>query len=142
YATLRQYSDPRNFIDGEPVFDVLRNARLDDLDRALRVQPEFSTPKGAIRVLPDAAWSRRVHGALGNRLAEREPGSAHAVLVVKRAGGYLVSVRAPTERPRGADVLCGKFETGGGRAGAAGINTLPEADLQRFVGEFQKAFGA
>ncbi len=36
YATLKHYADPRDFIDGEPVFEVLRDARLDDLDRALR----------------------------------------------------------------------------------------------------------
>ena len=139
YETLRQYSDPRDFIGNEPVFEVLRDARLDDLDRALGVRPAASSGKCAVLILPDAAWSRRVHGALGNRLAEREPDRAHAVLVAK-PDGYLVSVRAPVERPRGADVLCSKFETGGGRAGAAGINTLPEAELQRFLAEFQQAF--
>ncbi|HZM45570.1 MAG TPA: acetyltransferase [Burkholderiales bacterium] len=141
YETLRQYADPRDFIGNEPVFEVLRDARLDDLDCALRVRPQLSTEKCAGFVLPDAAWSRRVHGALGNRLAEREPGRAHAVLVAK-PDGYLVSVRAPVERPRGADVLCAKFETGGGRAGAAGINTLPEGELERFLAEFEKAFSA
>jgi hypothetical protein len=61
-------------------------------------------------------------------------------VLVTKPDGYLVSVRAPVERPRGADALCAKFETGGGRSGAAGINTLPEAELQRFVAEFEKAF--
>jgi hypothetical protein len=141
YETLHQYADPRDFIDGEPVFDVLRSARLDDLDRALRVRPEISAGMCAVLILPDASWSRRVHGALGNRLTEREPDRAHAVLVAK-PGGYLVSVRAPVTRPRGADALCAKFDTGGGRAGAAGINTLPETDLPRFLAEFQRAFPA
>jgi len=139
YETLRPYADPREFMENEPVFDVLRDARLDDLDRALRAEPRFSTTQGAVVILPDVAWARRAHGALGNRLAAREPGRAHAVLVTK-PDGYLVSVRAPVERPRGADALCAKFETGGGRSGAAGINTLPEAELQRFVAEFEKAF--
>ena len=53
-----------------------------------------------------------------------------------------MSVRAPIERPRGADSLCMKFETGGGRAGAAGINLLPEADLERFLAEFERQFSA
>ena len=141
YDTLRQYTDPRDFIGNEPVLDVLRDARLDDLDHAMRVRPQMDTQTCAVFVLPDAAWSRRVHGVLGNRLAEREPGRAHAVVVAK-PDGYLVSVRAPVERPRGADVLCAKFETGGGRAGAAGINTLPEAELPRFLAEFEQAFSA
>ena len=51
-----------------------------------------------------------------------------------------MSVRAPVENPRGADALCLKFETGGGRQAAAGINRLPEADYARFVAEFNKAF--
>jgi hypothetical protein len=44
------------------------------------------------------------------------------------------------QRPRGADALCAKFETGGGRAGAAGINFLPEIELKRFFTEFAKVF--
>ena len=139
FETLRQFSDPRDFINSEPVFEVLRDAYLDDLDRAAGVRPELSTAQGAVVILPDVAWSRRVHGVFGNRLAQREPDRAHAVLVAK-PGGYLVSVRSPVERPRGADVLCMKFETGGGRTGAAGINTLPEVELKRFLAEFEKQF--
>jgi hypothetical protein len=141
FETLRRFRDPFEFIEGEPVFDVLRDAYNDDLDRAWHVRPELSDEKGAVAILPDAAWSRRVHGVFGNRLAERDPGRAHAVLVAKE-GGYLVSVRAALERPHGADKLCMKFETGGGRAGAAGINFLPEAELKRFLAEFRLAFSA
>jgi hypothetical protein len=61
-------------------------------------------------------------------------------MLVARHGGYTVSVRAPIENPRGAETLCLKFETGGGRQAAAGINLLPEADYPRFVAEFNKAF--
>ena len=93
----------------------------------------------ALYVLPDAAGSRRIHGLFANELARRNPQRAVAMLVA-RHGGYTVSVRAPIEKPRGADVLCLKFETGGGRQGAAGINWLPEADYARFLSEFSKAF--
>ncbi|MND00941.1 hypothetical protein D3C83_197340 [compost metagenome] len=55
-------------------------------------------------------------------------------------GGYAVSVRAPFDNPRGADVLCLQFETGGGRQAAAGINRLPEADYERFVAAFNAAY--
>jgi hypothetical protein len=139
YQTLGQYADPRDFIEGERVFEVLREARLDDLDRALRLRPDTSTEKVAVFILPDSAWARRVHGEFGNRMAVREPARAHAVLITK-PDGYLVSVRAPVQRPRGADALCAKFETGGGRTGAAGINFLPETELKRFLAEFAKAF--
>ena len=33
-----------------------------------------------------------------------------------------------------------KFETGGGRQAAAGINWLPESDYSRFLAEFSKTF--
>jgi len=141
FQTMSGFCDPLDFITGEPIFDVLRNAYNDDLDRAWHRRPEISHEKYAIVMLPEAAWTRRVHGAFGNRLAEKEPGRAHAVLVTK-PGGYTVSVRAPIERPRGADALCRKFETGGGRTGAAGINLLPEAELRRFFTEFEKQFTA
>ena len=74
-------------------------------------------------------------------MAESARARAHAVLVTK-PDGYVVSVRAPMDRLRGADALCARFETGGGRAGAAGINLLPAAELPRFLAEFEKAFAA
>jgi len=48
-------------------------------------------------------------------------------------GGYLVSIRAPLNNRVGADEVCRQFDTGGGRAAAAGINCLPTSELSRFV---------
>jgi len=139
FEALRLYRDPLDFINGEPVYDVLRNALAEDMDRAEALVPAFERDDCALYVLPDAAWSRRIHGHFGNRAALMRPGRAHAVLVTK-AGGYTVSVRAPRGRPGGADALCQKFEGGGGREAAAGINFLPESEYSRFVSEFEKAF--
>ena len=141
FEALRFYRDPLDFINGEPVYEVLRNALAEDMDRAEALAPALERDDRALYVLPDAAWSRRIHGHFGNRIALMRPGRAHAVLVTK-AGGYTVSVRAPRGRPAGADALCRKFEGGGGREAAAGINFLPEAEYSRFVSEFAKAFGA
>lgn len=141
FETMSHYADPREFMEGEPVFDVLREAWQDDLVRADGLQAEVETEKTALFVLPDTAWSRRVSGLFANGLASRHPGRAHAILVQKN-GGYMVSVRAPTMTPAGADDLCLKFETGGGRKGAAGINRLPQAEFDRFVAEFKRQFGA
>ena len=139
FETLHHYRDPRDFINGEPVFGVLKDAIADDLYRAAALGPEFERGRCALYVLPDAAWSRRVHGYFGNQLALERPRRAHALLV-RKGTGYTVSVRAPLEYPQGADTLCLKFETGGGRKAAAGINRLPEADYSRFVAEFEKQF--
>ena len=53
---------------------------------------------------------------------------------------YGVSVRAALEKPVGADELCSKYETGGGRKAAAGINYLPQSELSRFIADFGCAF--
>ena len=139
FEIVNRYRDPLDFVEGEPVFDALRNALADDLDRVRAVAPSAASAHAALYVLPDVAWSRRIHGLFANELARRQPNRAVAMLVA-RHGGYTVSVRAPIERPRGADALCLKFETGGGRQAAAGINWLPEADYPRFLSEFSKAF--
>jgi hypothetical protein len=140
FETMSHYADPLEFIESEPVFDVLRNAWQDDLVRAEGLAPQFAAGATALFVLPNAAWSRRISGLFANGLASRHPERAHAILLQKDEG-YVVSVRAPTAKPAGADELCLKFETGGGRKGAAGINLLPQAELDRFVAEFKSAFG-
>ncbi|MBM3342084.1 MAG: DHH family phosphoesterase [Betaproteobacteria bacterium] len=139
YRTIEPYRDPREFMIDEPVFDVLKNACREDLYRAEETKPEFAVDTAALYVLPDAAWARRVNGVFGNRLAQENPQCAHAVLVSK-ADGYVVSVRAPLANPSGADALCARFETGGGRKSAAGINRLPQARLAAFVDAFREAY--
>jgi hypothetical protein len=141
YQALAPYKDPRHFIFDEPVFNVLRGAYAEDLYRAGEVVALAQNETGAVYVLPDAAWSRRVSGLFGNRLAQQNPGRAHAVLVAY-AGGYTVSVRAPLDRPKGAAALCEQFDTGGGREAAAGINRLAESEVERFVAAFMRAFSA
>ena len=141
FEIVNRYRDPRDFLEGEPVFEVLKNALADDLDRARAFSPSAASAHAELYVLPDATWSRRIHGFFANALARTRPRRAVALLVA-RHGGYSVSVRAPLERPHGADALCLKFETGGGRQAAAGINWLPEADYPRFLAELSRAFTA
>lgn len=140
FETLNHYRDPREFIDAEPIFGVLKNAYEDDLMRARSVRAEAESAGSALFILPDAAWSRRINGLFGNELAQQHPQRAHAVLV-RKAAGYSVSVRAPLQCLAGADELCLKYDTGGGRKAAAGINTLPESELSRFSADFARAFG-
>jgi len=139
YEAIMPYGDPREFMVDEPVFDVLRSAYKEDLERAEAISPEFAGDNAALYVLPDAAWCRRINGLFGNRLAQAHATRAHAVLVTK-AGGYTVSVRAPVSNPQGADALCSRFATGGGRKGAAGINRLPPSELAAFVDAFRAAY--
>ena len=73
-------------------------------------------------------------------MAQDNPNRAHAMLTKNSEGGFVVSVRAPLNNKVGADELCRKFETGGGRKAAAGINHLPAEDYERFLAAFLVAF--
>lgn len=66
--------------------------------------------------------------------------NAHAVLTSNRYGDYTESVSAPIADPQGADTLCLKFETGGGRRAAAGIDRLPTDALDGFLAMFAEQF--
>jgi hypothetical protein len=141
YRTMSRYRDPLHFLFDEPVFNVLRSAYTEDLYRAGEVEPYRDQETSAIHILPEAAWSRRINGLFGNRLAQAHPNRAHAVLV-SRSGGFVVSVRAPLASPAGAGALCEQFEGGGGREGAGGIDHLPEAELDRFSDAFEKTYAS
>ena len=78
-------------------------------------------------------------GCLANELVNADPTRAQAVLKPDAAGGWTVSVRAPRDAPRGANALCARFG-GAGRAAAAGIDALPDAELDRFVDAFSQAW--
>jgi len=140
YSILHHHADPFAFISKEPVFQTLRDARRQDLDRARQVPPLVSGAHGKIVLLPDAAWSRRVRGAYGNFLATATPEHAHAMLAPDARGGYTVSVRAPLAARHGADALCRAFPGGGGRPAAAGINHLPQDQLPAFIDAFERVF--
>lgn len=141
YRLLQRYPDPFAFMAAEPVFEALRENRRNDLALAQRQPVYADLPHGKIMLMPDAAWSRRVHGSHANVLATQAPELAHAVLTPDRDGGYTVSVRAPLANARGADRLCNQFPGGGGRPAAAGINHLPPQELPAFVRAFAQAFG-
>jgi hypothetical protein len=77
-----------------------------------------------------------VSGTFANRLAERDPRRAHAVLTPLRAGGYVVSVRSPREWDVSAADFCRRFPTGGGRKSAAGIDHLHAERIEPFLNAF------
>jgi|TARA_R100000501_G_scaffold10060_1_gene19873 hypothetical protein len=140
YLNCARHDSPFDFmVEERDVFNALDRGYEDDMARAAAGRIVDETPRGLVLELPDEAASRRVSGVYGNAIAQDHPERAHAILTAKE-GGYLVSVRAPVTRREGADRLCLGFETGGGRAGAAGINHLPHEELTRFVDAFRAAF--
>ena len=140
YKEMAGFATPMMFLSEKPeVIGELMEGYADDFRMAEGSKLLKSEAFGEIRVLPDAAGSRRISGMFGNKLAQENPDRAHAILT-EQTGGYLVSIRAPISKREGADKLALQFETGGGRAAAAGVNHLPNEELDRFIDAFQKAF--
>ena len=135
YPQLARYRDPLEFVRREPIAREIDALRRADLAQARREAPWWEGEAGAVYLLADAPWSRRVIGSLANELAVAQPRRAHAVAKRDRRGALVVSVRAPLEAPAGADALCRRFG-GAGRASAAGIDGLPENRLDEFVDAF------
>ena len=136
------YASPFDFLsEGKAIFERLETGYVEDMRRAAALAPERATERTAVFLLPDEPWARRVSGVYGNDLANASPDRAHAVLTLHPKGGYVVSVRAPLTRKTGADALCRKFPTGGGRAAAAGINQLPADALGAFCDAFEAQYG-
>jgi hypothetical protein len=140
YRAVAPYADPLEFARRAPEADWLRRGFAEDLRQAEGREPLLDAPAGRVFRFPNEPWARRVMGVHANRLASATPERATALIVDNPDGTLRISVRAPLARPSGADALCRAFPTGGGRAGAAGINALPAPDLPRFLTSFGAAF--
>lgn len=142
YLHLAEAQSALDFVSASAHFRTLAEGYTQDMGAAEALQASLASAEVAIFMLPNEAWARRVSGVFSNDLATANPERAHAVLTAKDNGNYLVSVRAPLANKQGAAELCMQFPTGGGRAGAAGINDLPADQLEAFEAAFQAAYGA
>ena len=141
FALVHPFPDPVDFIADEPAYADLLSQFQDDMSRAQNVPADSESKAGAVYMLPNEGWARRIVGVMGNELAKQFPERAHALLVDMGDGYHRVSVRAPYNRKDGADELCRQFPSGGGRKAAAGINALAEDSLPKFIDEFNDQFG-
>ncbi len=137
YRRLLPYPDPLDVVrDPDGPFAVLDAGYAEDMARADAAEQLAASATAAAFLLPDAAWSRRVSGVWSNALANDHPDRAHAVVTPSADGSWRISIRAPNSRRSGADELCRRWPTGGGRSGAGGINALPKGDLDAFLADF------
>ncbi len=143
YDLLAAYPDPMAFIEDAPAaLDVLRQGNRSDWEIAASAREVHISRAGQILSLPASAAANRISGLFANALVDEEPDKAFAVLthLGPASGGYRVSVRAPLARPtQPASAFAAKFG-GGGRAEAAGIDVLTDADMNRFVDAFNADF--
>lgn len=137
FRKVSAYASPVDFMSGgREDFQKLEQGYQQDMGTAESLKAEYRDAAVAVFMMPNEAWARRVSGVYSNDLANGDPARAHAVLTEKANGCYLVSVRAPLNNKTGADELCMKFPTGGGRKAAAGVNDLPGDMLKEFIDTF------
>jgi len=140
YADMAQFDDPLDFFAQSPLLPQLRQGFQADLEQALKIKEHGLRDRNRVYFFPDTAWARRVSGVFANRKATEEADAAHALVTSNRDGSWRISVRAPLSDCRDADTLCRRFPTGGGRAGAAGVTSLPHEMLDNFLTEFQRMY--
>ncbi len=140
YRAVHQFVDPQDFIDTSPHYRLLADGYRNDAARMANLTPNWQSPCGAIYILPDAPWARRISGVFANRLASKQQARAYAVLTENTDGSYVVSIRSGAPIARPANELCERFPGGGGRKAAAGINKLPASELEHFVKIFSEYF--
>jgi hypothetical protein len=142
YRCIASYEDPLEFARREAIAGELNHLLARDLEQIDQVSP-ICCSDGAIGfVLPATAWARRVSGNFANRVSSQYPDRAVAVLTPLTSGSYQASIRAPRNRPFGADQFCRRFSTGGGRAGAGGVSALPAENVPAFLGDFMSHFSS
>lgn len=141
YAAMKPFDDPFEFINEASEYQTLAEGYTEDIESVSAIKPEQEDSAFAIYILPDEPWSRRVSGVFANQLAQDHPSRAHAILSIKENGSYLVSVRAPLNNRTGADEVCRKFPSGGGRKAAAGINELPTSEYINFISVMTDTYG-
>lgn len=141
YRECVAFSSPLAFIHERPdIFNRLNEGYHQDMSAAQQAPFIYQSDSVAVVVLPQEAWARRVGGVLGNELANCNPGRAHAVLTPLDDSNYVVSIRAPLEQRHGASLVASQFATGGGRAGAAGINVLPEKAVTQLIDTLKRQY--
>lgn len=139
FARMVGNVDPLTMALSDRLVDRLDEQRHADL-AAAEGAVRWSSQQAAVYELPDGAAGRRIAGTLANTLARRDRQRAVAVMLPVPGEGaaqrrWRVSVRAPLDAPAGAGALCERFG-GSGRAGAGGVDALPDDRVDAFLADF------
>ncbi len=141
YQYLQQHVSPFDFIhENTLVFTALEDGYKQDMAAAESNPYLYQSSESAIVFFNNEKWARRVSGVYINDLANQYPERAHAAITENVDGTYKVSIRSPLKKEYSAAELATKFETGGGRKGAAGINALPDDSMSQFIDAFKMHF--
>jgi hypothetical protein len=152
YTALMPYDSPLAAVAdtaADSPFAVLRRGYAEDMAAAAAAEVVACDDVVRAVVLPCEPWARRISGTLGNDLAHANPSQAIVIATPNDSGAasvsgetMTVSLRAPKTRLEGAGDICAGFATGGGRAGAGGVNALPVGELDAFVAAVRDYYGS
>jgi hypothetical protein len=140
YEAIEPYSDPFEYLENSLQVGTLQATYQADIALAMQEKELGKPGKNRIYHLPDAPWARRIVGVFSNIRARERTSAAHAIITENQDGSLRISVRAPIEDQRHADTLCKLYPSGGGRAAAAGINSLPKDMLDHFLRTFHSFY--
>ncbi len=140
YAAVSNYSNPLAFFQNSSELTQLREGFESDMEQALACKEYPNSSKNRVYLLPDTPWARRVAGVFANLKAREKVDAAHALITENSDNTLRISVRAPLSDRRDAMTLCKQFPTGGGRAAAAGINSMPSSMLDDFLTAFNTTY--
>lgn len=140
YKKVSPHQSPFTFFHDSTAMKTLREGYASDMGKSMAQEPLFPGEKNRIYQLPDAPWARRISGVFANLRAREQVDSAHALLTRNSDQSWRISIRAPLNNKKNADTLCKSFPTGGGRAAAAGINSLPEDMFDQFLQAFHNTY--
>jgi hypothetical protein len=136
FEAVHPYDSPFDFMVESKELLALRTGYHEDIAAVMRIKNLKIPGKNRVYILPDTPWARRVTGVFSNLKAREQADAAHAVISENNDNTLRISVRAPLADRRDADTLCKLFPTGGGRAAAAGINSLPADQFEKFLEKF------
>ncbi|MCC5879136.1 MAG: DHH family phosphoesterase [Idiomarina sp.] len=146
YRQLFAYDSPFAVIaDDNSPFSTLKTGYEADLTKARECTPLADDETLIAVMLDNAPWARRISGTLGNLMAAENQHKAIVIASQNKANAdeeatLTISLRAPKNNLQGAGDICASFPTGGGRAGAAGVNALPVSGLLDFLRAVRKFY--
>lgn len=139
YNIMQEFDEPMNLVAETDILPTLKAHYEADLTSARNTPIKAINDYVAIAILPNTKWARRISGIYANTLSNRFPDRAHAILIEK-SDGYTVSIRAPKANPVNAQMVALKFETGGGRHTAAGIQHFTADQTNKLVHELTQQY--
>lgn len=140
YLDLSKYDSPFDYRNKSEVYDTIHNQKCIDKHELSNSEVLYEGNAGKVVLLPRSDASVRYSGIYSNQLVTDNPLLAFLILTTVDENHYRVSIRSPKTRPTGADVLASNFETGGGRAKAAGINMLHKSKLKLLIDLFNQTY--